>query len=206
MQTNFKNIEEFLDIKKYCLFCKNKLKITLTNFIGFKNNGNPIIKSKFNKNCFNFQLSNCDSLRTIIDTKIDIRSNLLSFDIPDTINNKKSESDFIKNFFEKLLPHLEIYCSNRTCKSKHQYYLCSESFSISDQLTDGGYNIKNICLYMESFTINNFWVQNNWSKRKTNIFIKNKINTEPIEFDLLDFNNMNDDRILKKILTLISFS
>jgi hypothetical protein len=61
-------------------------------------------------------------------------------------------------------------------------------------------------MYMESFTVNDFWVQNNIMKNKLYIFIKNNPDADPIEFDRIDFDNLDKTKIIKKIMTIVSFS
>lgn len=211
MNTIYNNINDFITNTKKCIFCKKSLKVTLTNFIGFKSNGFPIIKSKIGKKYLKFILFNGSQANQYTNTevKLDINSNILKFDLSNydiKTNNLKEEAEFLKSFFEKISPHLEAYCSNKLCKYKYQYYICSDNMVCDHTDKYDEFCIKPFGLYMESFFIRNFWIQNDLKFKKLNIFIKDNVELDPVSYDNVDFSSLDEEKIYKKIMTLISFS
>lgn len=206
MTIAFSNIEDFININKKCLFCDSNLEVILTNLIGYKNNGASIISSYLDGDHFKFKLPNNNSSAAITNGKINIKTNLLTFDIPCNITNLENELLFLKNYFSKLYPHLEIYCPNKKCSCKYSYYLCSDTFKFDTKIYNNSFVINKISLFMESFRYNNFWIQNNFFNKKTNIFMKNNPDANPVEVDFIDFTNIHKNKFLNKIKSIILFS
>lgn len=192
-------LKKVLSYKEECLFCNNKLNIVLSNFIGFKNNGKPILFSKLDKHIFRFTLH--DGMNKF-KCSLHCNTNVLSFEINEQVDDLVP----VKNFFEKLCPHLELYCSNKKCASKYDYYLSTDIFKFTETKRKNKFKLLPFHFYMEGFTLNNFWIQNDWIRKDLNIYKKNDPDADPIQLHALKFNGLNEEKIIKKIMTLISFS
>lgn len=193
------SLNQIISSNKKCLFCDKKLNIILSNFIGFKNNGNPILFSKLDHNIFKFNLFNRDNA---VKCSLNVKTGILTF----YKSNQDSDCEFFKNFFEKLCPHLELYCNNKKCSQLYQYYLSTDVFKFDHTKIKNKFKIKKFKLYMESFTINDFWIQNDWIRNDLNIFKKDNPDTNSITYNCINFSNLSSDKIKQKIITLVSFS
>ena len=202
MQYTFSNILEFCNYKKKCIFCQNKLKVVLTNFIGLTSKGFPVLNAKPKDNLFKFYIKYDDFDDSPIEGVIDANSNILRFNLG---VNKSLTHELLLESFKKISPHLELYCSNRGCKANHRYYLATDVF-LFDKLPDNAFKIRHCNLYMEAFTIKNLWVQNDWTNKYLNIFNKDNPELAPLKYSNIVFDNLDKDKIVNKIMMMATFS
>lgn len=201
MSNFFSTIHEFVYFPHNCLFCQNKLKIVLTNFIGIKPTGHPLLNSKLKNNSFNFFIHYDDLSISSVEGSIDINSNILSLN-----SNDNWETNVAIESFKKISPHLEAYCSNRQCKAQHKYCISTEVFLIDKYLITNKFKIRPFHVYMESFNVKNLWVQNDLYNQKLNIFNRDKPEVNPLKFDIINFKELEKDKIINKILMMSIFS
>lgn len=211
MRGPFETIEDFLCIRENCVFCQRKLKCVLSSFdVGPRSL--PIFNAYVQNNKLEFDFHHTSATWQInAQISIDIKSNLLSLKLnepitTDELNTLAIDHIVAKGIFENLNPHVELYCSNRKCKMK--YTLCGsmlKSDKVGDEISI--FKIRPFYLYMETFELDNLWIQNDWSTHALNIYIKNKIDTAPIKYpELLDLQEMGKDKIITRIKTLVTYS
>src|SRR6202041_3199415 len=94
----FNSIQDFNQIKRECIFCRNILRPLLTNFEGLGKDSIPILNASPQDDKIVFNVSNTTAAHSItaIGT-IDIRTNALSF----------KPSDYV--FFPSASAHLRIH-------------------------------------------------------------------------------------------------
>lgn len=208
MQQTFDSIEKFIALKEKCVFCQTPLKNMLTNHIRAPR-GIPILKSEVIDGKLSFKLKHTtDSYQIIADGTIDTKTNLLHFQLsrPDTelTNLNALDSLVAKTAFEQMMPHMEVYCPSRKCKTK--YYICGEMFKIDVENLNGCvFRIRPFSVYMESFFTSKLWIQNDWSANCTNIYLKNNP-VNPVKTSILDLESMDKEKLFKRIKTLVTFS
>jgi len=207
MQGTFQSIADFLKIKDQCVFCKSKMKNTLTNFTLGPDNI-PLINAKSLDDRFLFEIGYVTGSYTLAaSTSVDINTNILNFNLttPVALNGYGIEYMMAKTVFENHKPHIELYCPNKKCKMK--YGIQSDVFRI-DRLDDSlsRFKIRPFILYMESFVLDKLWVQNDWINTCTYIYAQNNLNIEPIKVDLLNLEEMGKEKIINRVRTLVTFS
>lgn len=196
MQLYYNNISELLQ-NKYCPLCQQKLKVILTNFIDLSTHGFNFQKTTLKNNQFKFNVksNNIYSLKGYIN----IINNTLTLKINKLHNNS------LINLFKLLAPHIELYCSSNPCKSKYKYYAASNSLQLH-YIKHNTFQIVNTQFYMESFILNNLWIQNDWINKSLNIINLNKQNYTPLKFNNIDLHSINKITLFNKILMMTTFS
>lgn len=200
---------DFLSFKDHCVFCGSKLKPLLKSFI--KRQQQPMIKSKLVDDNFCFNIKNTNSTYSFdADISLDINTNIINFELnsPCNLENPLQDHLAVKNYFDILYLHLELYCPSRKCNM--QYYLCTNLLSSQSQLEVVGkkssVKLKPNILFMEAFIVNKSWVQNLWENHELNIYSTDNIDSAPIKAPFMDLSVMNKERVINRIRTIVTFS
>lgn len=206
MQKTFNFIDDFVKVKERCFFCQTPLRVILTNFIGVHKDGIPIINSHLNGNQFRFDISQTSATFEVkAKVVIDIETSALIFE---NVNFRTStpalDQYVVKQVFEDLKPHVELYCSNKKCKTK--YHLCSDVFKLARLSSVDAWMVKPFKLFLESFRSDNLNVQNDWLRKVTNIYSLKNTEADPIVVPIIDFEDMGKDKLLTRIKTIAVFS
>lgn len=187
----FNFIEDFIKFKQFCPFCDNKLTPLLTNFNIYSSDFSNT-NGKYKNNFFNFKLRYITSnLYINCSTSLNTINNKIIFD--QNHNN-------ICDIFDKISPHIELYCSKRSCKFK--YYIASDILKCEEN--NNSYFIKPLKLYFECFNFEKLWIQNNFQHNEANIFINTTGLPVPLTMPILDF-TMSKDILFNKIKTRMNF-
>jgi hypothetical protein len=207
MKCYFDSIEDFFKIKESCVFCGGKLEIIFINF-SRSSNDVPIIKSKEKDGKFQFHMKHTTpGFELEANVEIDIRTNLVKFDL---LNKEDRSTEILDCFlvqetFENLGPHIELYCPSRSCGLN--YCISSDNFRCDSVPNEPSvWKIRSVRLYMESFVVDNLWVQNDWIFNSTNIYLRDNANTEPLRTKIMNLEGMGRDKIITRIKTLVTFS
>jgi hypothetical protein len=202
MKSAFTTIEDLFNEKRTCPFCGNNLIYKLTNFIGFRSNGDAIIESYEKDGIFYFELKNLvydNYINNNVFLELNIKNNKLN--IKNNINDINAK--YIQSFFEKLAPHIDASCLNNRCKRKYYYNLKTSVFECT--IKDMGIDINPFRIDFEHFIINKYWVINNFKENYLKIYKKNQ-ESSPIIHEALDLTKIKKNKIKEKIITIISFS
>jgi len=120
------------------------------------------------------------------------------------INPNIYRSEFIY-YFNKLYMHLSLKCSNVECL--YNYILCSSILEIEpSKIINTAIDILPFQLYMESFTFENYWIQNLWKENTTCVYLLDDEKSIPIELPIIDWSQYNISEINNKITTFLMFS
>lgn len=205
MKKHFENILDFTKLKDKCLFCEFPMRAELSNFIGVRKKGLPILSAPVQNGKFNFHIKHTTSSYDVsADGIIDIESNVLIFFLSLEAETPNLDQHVVKQAFDDLKPHVDLYCPNKKCK--HQYHLSSYIFEIKRHPVLNVWNIEPIKLFLEGFHAGNLNVQNDWRKEETNIYSLLNEEAEPIKFPIIDFQEMGKDKLLTRISTIVTFS
>lgn len=207
MKCYFENIEEFSKIRYRCVFCGAKLKVIFINFSRSSQHV-PIIKSKEKEGKFEFHMTHTiPGLTLESDVEIDVKTNIVRFDSPSRKDRSTKSLDYyyIEQTFENLGPHVELYCSSKSCGLN--YCISSDHFKCESIEDDpSSWRIRNVRLYMESFVVDKLWVQNDFIFNSTNIYPQANPDCDPIRAKLINLEGMSKDKIITRIKTLVTFS
>jgi hypothetical protein len=204
MSELFPNIVDFIRVRERCFFCGAKLRCRLSNFIGIRESGMPLLNSPLEEGKFIFDISRTSPSYTVeaVGT-LDIHNNKLFFDMKGLEYQTLTTDNMVaKETFIDLRPHIQLYCPKRKCP--YQYTVASNIFRAGQ--IEGGWLVFPFKLYYESFVSGKLWVQNDYVSSRTNIFSIMNEEAEPIVVPLLDFNAMGKDKLLTRIKTLVVFS
>ena len=196
MRTDFDYIIDFTGNEYRCIFCQRIMHPILTNFIGLKDE----FRSKIVDEQFIFKLQPTYKYSKIgnkFECKLDMKSSVLSYDI-------NFDAARVQDIFSDLSPHIETLCQHPYCRRKYNYYISSEV--LPSRVDNNKVIISPFLLYMQSFTFNNFWIQNNWISKELCIYHREKIDIAPLRYRVTNFENMSSKKIINKIKTLVSFS
>jgi hypothetical protein len=203
----FESIEDFLKFKDRCPFCSSELKVSLANFV-LAPNTIPFLKCRLIDNKFEFSLKHTShSFELAADVSINSQNNIVTFALTTPVVLEQYATDYMmaKTVFESMKPYIELYCSSRKCKMK--YRLCSDIFAcLKIEGVYSSFKIRPFPVYMESFVIEDFWIQNDWTTGLTNIYNKLKTECEPIRTNIINLETMGKDKIINRIKTLVTFS
>ncbi|HEY5267591.1 MAG TPA: hypothetical protein VII94_00450 [Candidatus Saccharimonadales bacterium] len=200
MQKKFDCIYDFTKIREQCLFCDRTLRATLTNFIGIKKNGIPILNSPLKDGYFKLHVKHTTENYSVeANVTIDTKTNVLSL---------SEESDFdshvlVRQALEDLMPYVSLYCPNRQCKYK---YAISSDILKFDLYGTYSYHILPNNVYIEVFRTNKLLVLNDWIYASTEICSIINEDALPIRIPFLDFISMDKDKLLNRIQTFVIFS
>jgi hypothetical protein len=215
LNPEFKCISDFIKFKTDCVFCGK----TLVPFLKVENSiltvGSKLlsVRSKLSEGVFVFKIK-YTSISQHVDTfgSIDIATNLLYFDLEKSQSSLStiSYADAVA-IFEGLYPQIELQCVNKQCKMN--YYICSHLMSCekASAANGGGYfnfgsytRIKPFRTAFEACNVSRFWVQNDWTFKKTKIFSTKNPDADPIVVPMLEF-IPNTQKFKNKVLTFITF-
>lgn len=200
MQLTYETISDFLSKKLTCAFCKSELKVILTNFCSTKDKSKPYLFCPIKNNFIEFLIKFEDS-KEPVKVMINCSRNTIYF----SSKNKEIDERMSLQAFKNIMPHLEAYCNKRRCKSKNDYCVTTNVFDISQSI-DKEYKIENVDVHMESFSLEDMWVQNDWISRKLNIFKKHDYESEPLSFNVVNLHSLGEDKISNRIITMINFA
>lgn len=204
MQKHYSNILEFTKVKETCLFCQSPLRAVLTNFIGPRKNGIPIINAPLKDDKFIFDLRHTTETYSIEARGIiDINTNVLKFEITNPTETPTTDQALARQAFGDLKPHVELYCPNKRCDVK--YNLCSDVFTWRHSAIRGD-KIMPLKLYLECFKTGKLNVQNDCFQNMTFIYSIANEDADPISVPMLDFEEMGRDKLLVRIKTLVVWS
>ena len=207
MQKSFDSILDFTKLKEKCLFCQGPLRACLTNFLGLRKDGRPIIHAIMNKEKFCFPIDYTNENFSIqANCIVEAAINKLTI----TISNPTAGEGFldqqvVRDILDDMTPSIELYCPYKLCKN--QYYLTSYKLNIN-YLSESGewwWDIVQPKLFLESFKTKTFLVQSDWIREETNIYSIVNENAEPIKTSLIDFAALGDN-LINRIQTIAVFS
>jgi hypothetical protein len=191
----FNNIQEFVDYKKKCVFCKNDLYPTLCQGVADKLKiYNPYKNGKISFKIKNGRSGYPNIMGTIDGSTGEIKHRYEGAD--EFIHDFVIES-IVFNTLRRNFIHMELSCDRDDCC---HYYLTSSNLTIFNSKI-GSFNLS-----WESFNVNSSWVQNDWAENKTKIYSTENVEAVPIELDLIPFDSVPKEKLLKKIQTIITFS
>jgi hypothetical protein len=181
------------------------MRAELSNFIGVRRKGLPILSVPVENGKFDFHIKHTTTTYDVsADGVIDIESNVLIFFLSTEADTPNLDQHVAKQAFDDLKPHVDLYCPNKKCK--HHYHLSSYIFEIKRHPNLNVWIISPLKLFLESFKAGNLNVQNDWRKEETNIYSLINEDAEPIKFPIIDFEEMGKDKLLTRIQTLVTFS
>jgi hypothetical protein len=204
VQDKFASILEFTDFKKECVFCKKPLRIVLTNFVGLRDDGVPVIKSYLKDNKFQFTINHTTASFDIkADVAIDVETNVISF--ANFTNGELPAIDeyLVKQTFEDYRPHIELYCSNAQCGL---IYHLSSDWLRSTRSTTGTWNIIPFHLLLEGARVKSYIIHNYHNHSTTTIYSLRNTESGPLEVPRIDFSTMDKERLINRVQTLVIFS
>ena len=207
MKKQFDKILDFTKVKEKCFFCNGALRPRLVNFLGLRKSGLPIINSAMENNRFTFTIKHTTENYDIeAEGRIDARTNGLVFLPADNSETPFLDQQVIKQVFDDLWPHIELYCCNKQCK--YHYYLASyklETFKLNNinAFMVGPGPVK---LFIEQFQTGNSIVINDWMREKTSIYSSTNEDADPLITPLIDFEEMGCDKLLTRIGTIVTYS
>jgi hypothetical protein len=211
VETQFCHIKEFSLVKEYCIFCGQKLRLQLSNYMGHAGGVQsltiPCVRDMFEVS-INYSGK---QINVEADGFLLLQTNKLFFKIrdEDIFVCQDPHKTSVENF-EKLSLHLSLKCENLNCD--HNYFICSSLLKCSNKhyekmdIVRPVFEIMPFNLFMESFTMGDVWVQNLWDKSLTYLYSIEKYEDNPIEIPLIDWSKMNSDKIRNKIKTLVILS
>jgi hypothetical protein len=204
---NFKNINDFINYKTICPFCKCKLSPSVKCFISVYSKA-PFSNSKLKNDVFTFNFEyNLASSYIRATGNINILTNEIKFEIS-PYSEVHSYAEIIE-IFEHVRPSIRLDCNNKNCFM--DYYCCSDVLSCEKASANWGgayYNFRDYTRinplknYLELFQCDEFLVQNDFIYNETRIFK----DLDLIKLPLIDFKPFNAEKLRKRILTLITFS
>jgi hypothetical protein len=208
LQRQFDTMFDFTKLKDKCLFCGGKLRVSLTNYIGSRYNGLPVLNATIESGRFVFNIKHTtQSYHVEANGVIDILNNKLVFDIPKGSDTPHIDERVAKQALDDLRPHIELSCDNRKCKS--HYHLSSTTLDIKrSNFNDNIFTwvISPLKLFIEGFKTHNFDVQSDQLTGHTYIFSNTNENADPIIVPIIDFDTMGADKLLNRISTIATFS
>lgn len=191
----FPTIKDFINSQKECIFCHYSLSPILTNFLGV-HRGLKIsdLNSVLTGELFMFKVEIQSSSKKLIeDCSINISTNEL------ISSNIIRASDL-----RCLGPHVELQCRNKQCK--YNYYVSSSILSFKLLEDESKRYVNQIIIDMECFNIPKLWIQNDRISNLTRIFSTKEPDIPPIEIPLILFDEIEKDKLINKIKTVVNFS
>jgi hypothetical protein len=193
------NIESFIRIRKDCPFCKADLQPILTNFEavtaavnGYDSIVIDQITARREGDCFKFKITYPDEHA---DVSLSVIDNSITFQGPLSVQQALTTMDMLKM-------HVELQCD---CEL--EYYIASFPIDCFVQFEEFKYKIRPIKMWMEAFTCDHLWVQNDWDEKVTRIFNRNKSESIPIKYEsVIDFEAMPKHKFINRIKTMVNFS
>lgn len=207
----FANIVEFAKFRKECLFCQQPMRVVLTNFVGLKDSGIPVIKAPLVDEKFNFYIEHTTPRFNIkADVVVDANANVLLFDNFTNGELPAIDEYVVRQAFEDYRPYVELYCTNKRCGL--MYHLWSESLKLKKiPSVKGAWQIEPLVLILEGikvkhYVVHNMWNHNMWDQDKTYIYTTRNPDAQPIETPRIDFTTMDKIRLTNRIQMIVTFS
>lgn len=202
----FAKMADFINLKKNCIFCQTPLRVNLSNYLGVKMNGLPVISAPLEDGLFKFHFKHTTpdfSIKADItmqpSTNIVIFDNFTNGDLPNV------DAYTVKKAFEEHSPLVELYCASRSCKSK--YHLLSEPLTmIKVAKVTKAYQVLPFKLFLEGFRVKSLMVSNIQTDAKTSIHSLKNEDADPLRVDKIDFESMSKEKLFTRIQTLVTFS
>ena len=166
----------------------------------------PVLNVPVNSSRFQFQVKHTTQSYDIkADVTLDVVSNTIVFTLPNGSDFPYLDQRVARQAFIELKPYFDLHCSNKKCKNKYSlasYYM----FGIDKIPDSSAWTIAPLKLFIESFVTNNHVVQNDWFRETTIIYSKTNEDSEPIKVPFMNFEEMDKDKLLNRISTLVTFS
>jgi hypothetical protein len=210
MMHNTFSLPEFINLRKWCIFCGVPMKVLLTTYLSkpvADEAGFPLTISALKDGKFPLNITRASD--GIQDGIIDVKSGTLSFD-----KNLASITPYLdcfiaKNSFLELGPHVEISCPNSSCKTL--YHICSRKLGLSGVDKDLPlWSISPLEVLWESLCTETSVIHNVWDapgeEGALRIYSRHDSEVPPLEFPPLDFQELGKDRIMSKIRTMKIFA
>jgi hypothetical protein len=206
MTTMFPNIADFLKVRETCFFCGAQLWCRLSNLVGIREGGLPLINAPLKDDHFTFRIDQVTPSYMIkAEGSIDVRDNLMVLKVePSGAENPTPTIDeqATKQTFIDLRPCVQLYCPKKNCPQ--EYSIVSDTFRAGQ--TVGGWLILPFKLYYESFISGSLWVCNDYIGSRTQIFSRSNEQAKPITVPLMDFEAMGSKKLLNRVKTIVVFS
>jgi len=202
----FESILEFTKLKRECVFCKTPLRIRLTNFIGLRDTGIPIINTALEKNRFEFKIEHTtSSFKINADVFIDPSKNVIIFSNFTNGELPSIDEHLVKQTFEDYRPYIELYCPSKKCGLS--YHMQGYWFKLKKiHSVAGHWQIEPFGLHLEGVRIKNYVVHNYTYEKNTFIYSRNNEDAQPLQVPMVDFSAMSKDKLITRIQTLVTFS
>jgi hypothetical protein len=180
--------------------------VVLTNFIGLKDAGIPVIKAPLVNGKFNFSIEHTTPRFDIkADVDVDADANVLTFSNFTNGELPAIDEYTVKQTFEDYRPYVELYCTNKQCGL--MYHLWSQGISlkkISSVL--GAWQINPFGLILEGAKVKHYIIHNHWDTQKSSIYTLRNANARPIETAMIDFSKMDRAKLINRVQMLVTFS
>lgn len=202
----FANIIEFTKLKKECVFCQEPLRVVLTNFVGLKDSGIPVIKAPLIDGKFNFRIEHTTARFNVkADVVVDASANVLLFDNFTNGELPAVDEYVVRQTFEDYRPYVELYCTNKRCGL--MYHLWSQGLTLKKiSSVKGAWSINPFGLILEGAKVKHYIVHNHWDTQKTNIYTLKNEEARPIETAMIDFSKMDKIKLTNRVQMLVTFS
>ena len=202
----FASIVEFTKLRKDCVFCHEPLRVVLTNFIGLKDSGIPVIKAPLNDGKFKFHIEHTTQRFTInADVVVDAAANVLLFDNFTNGELPAIDEYMVKQTFEDYRPYVELYCANKKCGTL--YHLWGQSLQlVKIPSVKGAWSIKPFEWILEGAKVKHYIVHNMQGDDKSDIYTTRNSNAAPIRVPRIDFSAMDKTRLTNRVQMLVTFS
>jgi hypothetical protein len=202
----FAKMADFISLKKNCIFCQTPLRINLSNYLGVKMNGLPVISAPLEDGLFKFQLKHTTAEFSIkADITVQPSTNIVIFDNFTNGEFPNIDAHLVKRVFEEHKPVVEVYCASRSCRSK--YHLLSEPLSmIKVTKVSRAWQVLPFRLFLEGFKVKNYMVSNISPDAETFIHSLKNEDANPIKVPRMDFESMSKEKLFTRIQTLVTFS
>jgi hypothetical protein len=202
----FESILEFTKFKSECVFCKTPLRIHLTNFIGLRDTGIPIVKSPLENGRFEFKIEHTTpSFKINADVFIDISKNVIMFNNFTNGELPSIDEHVVKQTFEEYRPYVELYCPSKKCGLN--YHVQGYWFKLRKvHPAAGHWLIEPFALHLEGVRVKNYVVHNYSQNKETYIYSRNNEDAQPLLIPMVDFSTMSKDKLITRIQTLVTFS
>jgi hypothetical protein len=205
VQKQFSNIWGLIGSKDKCVFCQGVLSARLTNFLGIKKNGSPIINVQIKSKITPFHFAHTTASYDIqMECSLNADNNEVSFVPVSTSSTPTIDQLVAEQAFEELCPHIELYCSNKNCS--YGYYLSSSIFTLDYACGVGPKRLMPIKLYMEAFQTPSLFIQNDLIREELNIYVLDNESAKPIKSSMIDFETTSPDQALARVSMLVNFN
>jgi len=202
-------IEDATKYQRKCIFCHSRLNISLAGLPKRSKDSNFKSKYGIRKKRFDFSFEHYSALGDLkADGWVDAANNFLVFDKPLSSDYLSPEDVFVSavKIFNDFWLRVQCYCPNRKCDRKYQFNTNTFHIHNISCSPDKKCLIPKIYLLGETFVVGQYFVMNNLTTLKTEIYSTENMDAQPIILDPIDFSHLSAERLLNKIKTIITFS